>query len=1766
MKLKPSNPLFRHLFHTASMNSAVVVTLLGIAAIHSSSAQSISVNFGANQSTSSVTSASKTAGAIPVAGNRWNNTTTNGSGSLASLIDNAGQVSGASINWTAQNTWQSGSAGSTATSENGLLTKGYLDDSGSGWTVSMISPFLLNDIYVIHSTDQVSPATMSAVSVNGRFYTGNGAGGTIQVPGSGYSWSAANFSTADTLVESDNYIKALSQPGVSLAGLNSSPGRSAIAGLQVVNAYGGTLAYWDANGTAAGSGDSGGTWGSDTFWSSTADGTGTPGAWVNGRAAVFSAGSDGTGSHVVNIAGTQNADAVWVKNGEITLTGGSLNLAGGTALLRGDDPDNNLVGLVLESDVSAGDISVAGAVQFGSAGNNITGVVTTLGNATVAADQSWNQIAGAGKIEVLYPSELTVGASNLDSTFAGNFTGNGDVIKAGSGNLILSQGSTGASGYLNINSGTVTFSNSAGAYNAGIRLLGTGDLVYSGTGTSDPTITVTGDNSGFSGPVAINGARVLVDNANDLGSGNVTVASGGQLWAGGGTVNNPVFLNGIGTLEGVNNLGAARLEGGAFLAGPVTLQSNSRITVWTNGTAGTISGTLSGPFNLEKTGSGNLIIESTANTGFTGNVVSNAGILRIADQTSLGSTPAGVVADSITLTNGGRLQGGTSAAGLDLTLDANRGILLGSGNGGFHPWTGFAMTVNGAVTGPGTLTKSDGGTLVQNGAVNIDGGFTGNSGIATFNGNLALGSTFTVNSGIITNLNCPTMSIGGAGVEGMKLYVGTTNINIGTGTTADLEAGNASGNAHTINQTGGNLTVTNDLRIGHWGAETSVYNISGGSVNQPDTVTDTGSEGQANLFLGIDGSGILNISGSGVVNTSSLIVNGRNDGSNLGQDALNLTGGRLNLGKWGMRTHGTTYAVNLGGGTLGASANWSSTLNMTVTGTNGSTIVNTLDSVNGSNARTITLSGVLSGAGGFTKQGTGTLVLGNANNAFTGTTRVEGGTLFVRNNSASPIGTLQLAGGILNPGSDSVSAAVQAVSTEFSGGTAQFRIGTGVDRVNTTNLNVTAPTTVAVSPIGQLTVGTEYPVITYTGTATGLGNLSLTPLPNPRYQTSLVHNSGAKSINVKLDGIDSLVWTGENSNVWDGTVQNWRLASNNNLTEFLPLDNVAFNGAAPGTVNLTGSLAAGLVSVNSTANYTFSGAGGLSGNASIVKSGTGTLTLSSANTHLGGNAVNGGTLIAGAANGLGGPGNVTQIGASATLDLNGQDLESTGQVIKSAGVLTNSSATVAAITSLELTGNTTVNTANAITVGAYNGASGSLNLGSSTLIKQGAGQLILNGVSVTTGNITINGGSIRLMRTYNNNQRAVSLTSPGTLTINSGASLITSRWSPTFTVTMPIVLNGGTIASDWPGPNGATIGSPINVTADSTFNFTGGYENVTFSGVISGTGKITRSGSAADKVLILTGTNTTSGGFLNSSGILQVGSGGTTGSLGTGPVTNNATLTFNRSNNITALNNIGGTGVLVKSGAGNLTLTGLNTYTGNTTINTGAIELADGATLQFKPGANGVSNKVTGSGALLANGDIVLDLSTADPTSGNSWLLVDVNALSFESFGSTFNVTDGTHTFTKSGGVHTLVDGAKTWTFDESTGTLSLVVVASGYDSWAAQIPNAADRDRTDDPDSDGFTNLQEYLFGSNPNLSDGSLVSMTSSGGNLVLNWLQLETGSTYTLKESTLLSVGSWTTSAFVPVLGSQTGVPTDYDRWTVTIPLSTGRKFFRVEGVEN
>jgi autotransporter-associated beta strand protein len=148
-----------------------------------------------------------------------------------------------------------------------------------------------------------------------------------------------------------------------------------------------------------------------------------------------------------------------------------------------------------------------------------------------------------------------------------------------------------------------------------------------------------------------------------------------------------------------------------------------------------------------------------------------------------------------------------------------------------------------------------------------------------------------------------------------------------------------------------------------------------------------------------------------------------------------------------------------------------------------------------------------------------------------------------------------------------------------------------------------------------------------------------------------------------------------------------------------------------------------------------------------------------------------------------------------------------------------------------------------------------------------------------------------------------------------------------------------------------------------------GTNNVVIRGTMSGTNTLTLSGSG---------------------GALQIGNGGTTGTLGSGEVINNAILNFNRSDAITVTNKISGSGSLTKvSGGGVLTLSGDNTYSGNTLIGSGSgngISVSSDANL-----GTGTNITISQNAKLTVTADITTDKSITFASGINGQINIATN-------------------------------------------------------------------------------------------------------------------------------------------------------------------------------
>jgi autotransporter-associated beta strand protein len=328
--------------------------------------------------------------------------------------------------------------------------------------------------------------------------------------------------------------------------------------------------------------------------------------------------------------------------------------------------------------------------------------------------------------------------------------------------------------------------------------------------------------------------------------------------------------------------------------------------------------------------------------------------------------------------------------------------------------------------------------------------------------------------------------------------------------------------------------------------------------------------------------------------------------------------------------------------------------------------------------------------------------------------------------------------------------------------------------------------------------------------------------------------------------------------------------------------------------------------------------GNISGaSGSFVQQGPGLLALTGTNSYGGGTTINGGTLQIGGG------------GAAGTIS---------GNVAVNAGTLAF------------------CRSDNVVFAGAISGAAGSFdNEGSGTLAltgtnSYGGGTTINNGTlqignggaaGTITGNVAVNAGTLAFSRSDN-------VTFAGNI---SGAGSVVKQGTNTLTLTganscAALTVNGGALQIG----NGGTTGSISgNVAVSSgTLSFSRS-DDASFGGNISGAGSVVKQGT---NTLTLTGANNCGGGTTINGGTLQVGNGGTTGSIAGNVTINSGTLAFARADDVSFGGNISGCpGSVVKQGTNTLVLTGTNTYCGGTIINGGTLQIGNGGTTGFIAGA-----------------------------------------------------------------------------------------------------------------------------------------------------------------------------------------------------------------------
>ena len=1241
---------------------------------------------------------------------------------------------------------------------------------------------------------------------------------------------------------------------------------------------------------------------------------------------------------------------------------------------------------------------------FGNAQINVTGTSAgdTISAAVILTSSLDITNASANAFTI---SGAISGAAGITTTgpviFSGNNTYSGTTTIS-SGTLQIGNGGTsGTLGSGNVtDNGALSF-NRSDSTTVSNDISGTGTLSQNGTGT----LTLSGNNS-YTGGTTINAGTLA------LGTSDV-LADTGAVTVNGGTFDISSFND---------TVGAVSLTSGS-ITGTTGVLTGSSYTV----ASGSVSAILGGTGALTKSTAGTVTL-SGANT-YTGGTTVSGGTLQIGASERLADTGA------LTVSGGTfNLQSFNETLGA-VTLTS--GSIIGSGTLTASSYSVESGTISAILGGSAALTKSAAGTVVLSGANTYSGGTSITGGVLQLSGSGTLGST------------TATLSIG----------AGQLDLNGTSQTVGALTGSGGGGNniRNTLASTTSVLTIGNGDASGTF---SGVIDTGAGTIAIVKTGTGTQIFSGSNTYTGtttING-GILNIqhsNGLGSATGGTIVNNGGTlqlqGGVSLG-DALTLSGtGATNA----------TGALESVSGTNAWTGNVALAANSTIAVDAGS----------------FTISGVISGTGSsLTKVGAGALTLTKAN-TFTGGASINSGTLTIDHKSGLGTGTVTI--GSSGGGNATLATTFAATGVTGGTMTNNFVVASGSGgTLSLTNDQNNAPTFSGTFTLnGDLTVsgvaGAANPMV-LTGAISGAGALTkantgfVTLSGSNSYSGGTILNSGTLNINSS-----SAIGTGTftiNGGTFDNTTGAAITLTTNNAQDWN--SNFTFTGTRSLDMG-TGAVSLGSTSSDTTRTVTVGGntltIGGVISNGAtttgLTKAGAGTLLLSGANTYTGGTTITAGTLQLSGAGTLGSTtGSLTVNGG--TLNLNGTTQTvgalngSGGSILNNSGTSTltvgngdasgSYSGTLAAGTgtlaltktgtgTLALSGNNTYTGTTTISGGILNIQSNTA-LGSATggtTVASGATLQLQHATGLSVGGEALNlsgtgalGQSGALVNVSGANSYA------GLITL--GASSVISVDSGSLSLTNAGTIGGSGFDVTLTGAGSGTLASIIGTGSGSltksgtgTWTLTGAN---TYSGTTSITAGVLNIQNASGLGATTNGTTVSSGAALELQGSLAIGAEALTlngtGISGTGALRSISgtsswagALTLGSDSSIgvdagslTISGAVAGSGfALSKVGGGTLTLTGTNTYTGDTTISAGTLQLGNG----------GATGSLAGSSNIIDNGALIINRSNAITQ------------------GTNFGTISGTGSFTQAGSGTTTLTAANTYTGATNINAGTLIVNGS---------------------------------------------------------------------------------------------------------------------------
>ncbi|HAF1464265.1 TPA: autotransporter outer membrane beta-barrel domain-containing protein [Salmonella enterica] len=1328
--------------------------------------------------------------------------------------------------------------------------------------------------------------------------------------------------------------------------------------------------------------------------------------------------SKGSGNQITaksgsKITATSTGISIASGNNQVTAESGSAIVAKDNGILINSGANNVTNG----GSITAIGSSISYGIQYNSGASGTitnTGTITTTGKG--AGDASVYAHGGAVTIN---------NSGTMDSSVFGVYVTTGHTLNNLAGGSITANTAV----QLNGNNNTLA--------NAGAILGDTNGVTISGSGN---TLTNQGKITGGTNAVLINSGsknNTLTLNTGTEMSGSITDGNNSA------SANNNLILDGEGTLgSSISGLNSVTSSGDWTLSGAtMNLSGTTNSALWVKSGTLILNGAMTAKGATVDSGTTLQIGNSGTLGAFNGDIVDNGTLtFNRSDAAVYGSVISGsgnVVKQGggeLTLSNNNSYSGGTTIA--EGTLTATAGGALGSGNidnraylkldaaSASDPFIVADLTTHSGATveiGAGstlqanTLTQQDGSTLtadltatsgpaIRAKNVNLDGtlnvaspasqepirstddlislaliesdnAISGDFDDITINGNAMNPDAFITVVGQ-KNVNDTHYDL----VETLTWYADRDNAAIDAHGTFNLADADDSFTVNTVLENVDANSGWNGQSLTKTGAGTLILNAEntyiGGTTISGGTLIATNVEAlgtgnvtdNATLELNTGGDFDNAISGSGQVVKSgdeTLALSGINSYTG----GTTISGGTLvasnveALGSGDVTDNATLelntsgdFANNIGGtGSVVKSGDKTLTLSGSNSYTGGTIIsggtlvatnVEALGSGDVTDNAVLELNtggdfdNAISGSGQVVKSGDKTLTLSGAN-SYSGATTISGGTLIAANVNALGTGAIDNRASLLLDASGQFT--VTDLTTESGGNT---EIGAG-STLQATTLTQKSDSTLTIN----LNSNTVDPVIHAASQVSLAGTLDITGVgdvldSDPASTDDLDTFTLIASDKTIAGDFEKLTVAGMDADLADFITVDGRIDDTGKqyelttaLTWYADRDDAVTD--AHGTFNLTnadGSFAVNTVLENVDATLDPASATGWDGT-SLIKQGAGTLILNAENTYTGGTTISGGTLVATNVDALG-SGDVTD---NATLEMNtggtfDNAISGSGQVVKSGD--------------------------GALTLSGANSYSGGTLISDGTLI---AGRVDVLGSGDVTDNATL---EMNTGGTFSN-----TISGSGQV-VKSGDKTLTLSGVNTYIG--GTLISGGTLLAS--NVEALGTGSVAN-NATLELNTSGDFDNA-----IGGSGKVEKSG---DDALTLSGSNTYTGGTLISGGTLVASN---VEALGTGDVTDNATLALNAGGDFT--NNIGGTGRVEKSGDKTLTLSGSNTYTGGTLISSGTLvandvnalgtgDVTDNATLALNTGGD-FDNAISGSGKVEKSGDETLTLSGSNTYTGGT--------------------------------------------------------------------------------------------------------------------------------------------------------------------------------------